>query len=382
MSVVSAIGQRFYAKVLGTLLLGALVLVGGLLFSSTSALAYSYDSEEIAFVKLINQYRADNGLSQLKISDAISEAAYRHNSDMGKYGFFDHYTVKSDWFAKGTSPYERMAKSGYNYNNTYEGENIAAGYVTAADVFKAWKNSPGHNANMLNPHYKVIGISRLYVSTSKYIYFWTTDFGGYVDASAHSVDTSDNAVSNSEASGSEAPGKFKDLNTSSLYYQAIITLESKGVINGFSDGSFGSDKPVTRQQFAKMIVLALGYPVTDSISPFKDVEKGKPYPSSYVAVCAEKGITLGKTATKFDPTANITRAQLITMIVRATAGNLNAPSVATPFKKFDDTHYGNAQIAYSNGLLNGIKGMGANYNFAAPASRGEVCQILYNYLSR
>jgi uncharacterized protein YkwD len=62
------------------------------------------------------------------------------------------------------------------------GENIAAGFSTAQDVFNAWKNSPGHNANMLDPSFKAIGIGLATVSGSSYTYYWTTDFGGVVDA--------------------------------------------------------------------------------------------------------------------------------------------------------------------------------------------------------
>ena len=58
---------------------------------------------------------------------------------------------------------------------------------TAAAVFQGWKNSPGHNANMLSANFKVLGVSLVYVSGSPYGSYWTTDFGGYVDPTAHSV---------------------------------------------------------------------------------------------------------------------------------------------------------------------------------------------------
>ena len=106
---------------------------------------------------------------------------------MGKYAFFDHYTTGgSDWFEIGASPWVRMAASGYDFN-TYKGENIAAGYGTAAEVFTGWKNSSGHNANMLGASFEVLGVSVVKVTGSKYGYYWTTDFGGYVDETAHSI---------------------------------------------------------------------------------------------------------------------------------------------------------------------------------------------------
>ena len=43
--------------------------------------------------------------------------------------------------------------------NKYKGENIAKGQKSCADVMKAWYNSKGHKANMLNKNYKKVGIA-------------------------------------------------------------------------------------------------------------------------------------------------------------------------------------------------------------------------------
>ena len=55
---------------------------------------------------------------------------------------------------------------------------------TAQAVFNAWKASSGHNTNMLNGKYTVIGIGLATVSGSPYTNYWTTDFGGYTDAAS------------------------------------------------------------------------------------------------------------------------------------------------------------------------------------------------------
>jgi uncharacterized protein YkwD len=176
--------SRIAGLSLAALLLVA-VLFGTVLASGAQA-AVSYNDQEVAFVTLINNYRVANHLPALLVSDAISLACDRHNSDMAKYKYFDHVTQKSDWFPVGSYPWDRMAASGYNYN-TSEGENIAAGQSTAALVFAAWKASSGHNANMLNTKYTVIGVSFYQLAGSPYTYYWTTDFGGYRDATAHVI---------------------------------------------------------------------------------------------------------------------------------------------------------------------------------------------------
>lgn len=145
-------------------------------------------ADEVEFVRLLNEYRAANGAGPLLISDALSLAAYKHNRDMATYKFFSHTTVNSNYFPVGSQPWDRMRAVGYNYNTTMA-ENLAGGYPTAAEAFKAWKNSAGHNRNMLDPAFKVIGVSLYFVADTAYGYFWTTDFGGYVDPSAHSPST-------------------------------------------------------------------------------------------------------------------------------------------------------------------------------------------------
>ena len=166
-------------------LLVCAVLLGSL-FAGRAQAAVSYSAQEVAFINSLNQYRASNGLKPLLLSDALSEAGYRHNHDMAKYKFFSHYSVHSDWFAANASPWTRMSASGYTYS-TSKGENIAAGQGTAALVFAAWKASAGHKANMLNSAYTVIGVSFYQLAGAPYTYYWTTDFGGYVDPTAHAV---------------------------------------------------------------------------------------------------------------------------------------------------------------------------------------------------
>lgn len=378
-------------KNLGTLLavlaLTALVIGGAL---SSPALAAGYSSEEIAFVQLINEYRVGRGLQPLLVSDMLSEACDRHNSDMGKYGFFSHQTAKSDWFATGSSPWDRMAASGYDFN-TYKGENIAAGYGTAAAVFAGWKSSSGHNANMLSPNFNVLGVSMVYVQGSQYGYYWTTDFGGYVDSSAHAVGSVAPAPTTTIAPTSTTAVQggsrsFSDVDARTLYAKEILLLADRGVVTGYGDGTFGPTAKVTRQQFAKMVVLALGHQVSPlRACAFKDVtpvpDSADPlYPVGYVAACAAAGITVGKTIDTFCPYEEITRAQLITMVARA-AGLSKPPTWYTPaFENFNDSHYPWACCAAYAGLLDGLIDMGPGYQFWASATRGEVCLLLANLM--
>lgn len=132
------------------------------------------DAEEQGVLKLINDYRAQNGLGTLRVSVALTRAADWMSADMAAKNYFSHTD------SAGRDPFTRMAAFGYGYN-TFKGENIAAGYGDAARTFNLWRNSPSHNAAMLNPNFNVLGISRAYSASTTYKWYWTTNFGGFVD---------------------------------------------------------------------------------------------------------------------------------------------------------------------------------------------------------
>ena len=145
----------------------------------------SYDGEELEFLRVINEYRENNGLPALILSDALSVASERHDEDMARYNFFAHETLGSSYFPINSEPWDRMALSGYDYPDSYRAENLAAGYETAEEAFEAWRTSPGHNVNMLDAKQRVIGVARIQEPDSYYGWYWTTDFGSELDPTSH-----------------------------------------------------------------------------------------------------------------------------------------------------------------------------------------------------
>jgi uncharacterized protein YkwD len=145
------------------------------LSENTSVSGYCPVGEELTLLTLINNYRKANGRSSLRISRTLGAAAEHHSVDMAKSNYFSHT------LANGTSWSTNIKNHGYTASSSI-GENIAAGHTTAKDTFTQWRNSSGHNANMLSSTYRAIGIGRAYQSSSKYDFYWTTTFGGTFDA--------------------------------------------------------------------------------------------------------------------------------------------------------------------------------------------------------
>ena len=153
------------------------------------------DAEEQAFLNLLNQYRQQNGLGTLTVDPNLQNAAEWMSTDMGVNNYFSHTD------SLGRDPFQRMNAFGYTYN-TWKGENIAAGTSSAQIVFDLWKGSSGHNANMLNPNYKVVGIARDDTPGSGYGWYWTNDFGGYqAPTPAPTASPSPSPAPNSDADG-------------------------------------------------------------------------------------------------------------------------------------------------------------------------------------
>jgi uncharacterized protein YkwD len=124
--------------------------------------------EEGEFLDLLNAYRAANGLATLTHNAQLAAAAEAHSLDMATRGYFNNVNPEGD------GPQERIISQGYNPESS--GENLAAGFQTAAAVFTDWKNSPGHNQIMLDQGFTEIGIGLAIQQDSAFERYWTTDF--------------------------------------------------------------------------------------------------------------------------------------------------------------------------------------------------------------
>ncbi|HEY7465849.1 MAG TPA: CAP domain-containing protein [Dehalococcoidia bacterium] len=253
-------------------LMGAAVLQGGGTAEALTncSVSDSYDSQEQAFLQLINQYRSQNGRPSLTASTNLNRAAAWMAQDLTK-GYFSHTDSSGRTFDK------RIADCG---GLKYNGENIAAGTYrdTAQEAFDAWKASSGHNANMLNSSYRQIGIARYYSASSPYKWYWVTDFstsndgtnaggssgGGGSTATATATatatktpaptatPTSTKAVMTSPANGSTLPPssvvfRWTAVSGASQYYMYIGTSPGS---NNLASASLGTATSVTVSGYA------------------------------------------------------------------------------------------------------------------------------------
>jgi len=123
-------------------------------------------SAEAAVFMIVNEERAKVGCNPLTVGSRLTAAARGHSADMAARGYFDHTTPEGVDFAT------RITRAGYRWSTA--GENIAEGQPTAASVMRAWMNSKGHRANILNCAYRNIGVGLAYSPRREPV--WTQDF--------------------------------------------------------------------------------------------------------------------------------------------------------------------------------------------------------------
>lgn len=184
---------------------GGLVLVPGVASATPEECAYmgygsypdqlglQFDSSEQWVADNINAYRAQNGLAALTVSEqlrrptmwgSLDSATRNYDADPNN----DDPTHVSHTDSRGDGIQARAERCG-GYVGGYIAENKYWGFGGTPDdpyyngsgraALEAWKNSPPHNAAMLNPNYTTFAVGFAYQGVNAEEGFWTVMFGDH-----------------------------------------------------------------------------------------------------------------------------------------------------------------------------------------------------------
>jgi uncharacterized protein YkwD len=118
---------------------------------------------ELEVVRVVNTFRATNGLPPLRVGRALTRAARSHSVDMVRRGYFDH------------GPFVQRLRR-FGVRAAYVGENLASGTtpLSAGEIVRMWIASPPHRQNLLDRGFRRIGVGVAGSSTR----LITADFAG------------------------------------------------------------------------------------------------------------------------------------------------------------------------------------------------------------
>ncbi len=113
---------------------------------------------------------------------------------------------------------------------------------------------------------------------------------------------------------------FTDVGEGSWYYKAVASAQKLGIVSGKSDGSYGINDAISRQDMAVMIYKAANYTGVDLKSgeakKFSDDSQISPYAKNAIEAIQSAGIISGTGGNRFAPKQNATRAEAAVIIYR------------------------------------------------------------------
>ena len=183
--------------------------------------------------------------------------------------------------------------------------------------------------------------------------------------------------------GADCPSRgFTDLGTvGTWYHEAVDYVLRNGLMNGYSNGTFGPNDNLSRAQFAQILFNKEGRPVVNYLLQYSDVANGAWYTEA-IRWATSQGVVGGYGNGNFGPNDNITREQLAVMLWRY-AGSPAATDKELHFNDADKASgYALAALrwAVENGIING-KG-GGILDPQGLATRAQTAQMLKNFLSK
>ena len=107
---------------------------------------------------------------------------------------------------------------------------------------------------------------------------------------------------------------YTDVAADSWYNNAISTLSNMGIINGYEDGTFKPNAPITRAEFTAIATRFFDY-TAEYDGAFNDVSRSAWY-ADCVQAAVDMGLVDGYPDGGFHPNSNITRAEAVTIVNR------------------------------------------------------------------
>ena len=153
--------------------------------------------------------------------------------------------------------------------------------------------------------------------------------------------------------------------------ESIETLVAAGVVNGYEDGTFRPESPLTRGEFAAVLARALGLSATGEASPFADCTG---WEAPYVSAVYKAGFVSGTGEGRFSPELNITREELVTILSRTkslTGGSISGFADAA---RISDWAAQGVGAAVEAGLVSGYPD--GTFRPQSPVTRGEMAKMV------
>lgn len=206
--------------------------------------------------------------------------------------------------------------------------------------------------------------------------------GGGSTGGAGGFTSTDPIVATDKTETPEPADGFADMSGYEWAVEAVNALSEKGIINGVGNNMFAPGRNVTREEMIAMLMRAYNIDVTGATTDkFTDVGSSAWY-APYIASAYDKGYVNGISETEFGVGTPITREQAATMAYRIAKDNGKALTPATELFA-DDAEVSDyaKEAVYALSGAKVINGMG-NGTFAPKdnCNRAQAAKIIYTLI--
>ena len=137
-----------------------------------------------------------------------------------------------------------------------------------------------------------------------------------------------------DVAGSSA-SSFTDVAATAWYAPYVTVMEQQGLLNGYSDGTFRPEAPITREEFTAMATRVVGVTKAGEL-PFSDVKSDR-WSIDNIFTAYENGWIRGYEDGTFRPEAKLTRAEAVKMVNAMLERTITSESVdGASYNTFSD----------------------------------------------
>ncbi|RTE10915.1 S-layer homology domain-containing protein [Paenibacillus whitsoniae] len=179
---------------------------------------------------------------------------------------------------------------------------------------------------------------------------------------------------------------FADVAATAWYNKAVGFVGARSITTGTGNGNFSPNAKLTRGDFLVMLMRAYQIvPDDNQLNNF--IDAGSSYYAGYLAAAKRLGIAEGTGNNRYDPTREITRQEMFTLLYNAlkVSDELPQSNSGKRLSSFSDAEHiaswakGSMTFLVEAGI---IGGSAEQLTPASTATRAEIAQVLYNLLSR
>ena len=137
---------------------------------------------------------------------------------------------------------------------------------------------------------------------------------------------------------------YTDVADSDWFAQSVKYLSSIGIVQGYPEGDFRPDNPITRAEFAS-VISKYGRADSSLADKFADIEGH--WAAAYINNVAAEGWINGYSDGSFRPDEYLTRAEIVTIINRILKRTAQLEDIQNPeqlYTDIDESHWAYADI--------------------------------------